>query len=202
MQSVCWHECGGHCFVGTGLQWAVVDKELESVGSYCLFNALSGCPISPYLLITEPSELLSLQLLKEKLIIINPLLLCLGVVVCFCFVCYVLCVVFFLCLMCCALYTFLVSCVLCTFLVCCFVVLYLVFCDLDFLLCAFVVVCFVVCCVLWYIFILYIVLCKLCFVWAMRVVRAVRAVRALEGAEEIVDVELRKEGKVEIGVYK
>ena len=27
-------------------------------------------------------------------------------------------------------------------------------------------------------------------------------VRALEGAEEIVEVELRKEGKVEIGVYK
>jgi len=66
------------------------------VGSYCLFNALSGCPISPYLLITELSELLNLQLLKEKLIIINPLLLCLGVVVCFCFVCYVLCVVRFI----------------------------------------------------------------------------------------------------------
>jgi len=32
--------------------------------------------------------------------------------------------------------------------------------------------------------------------------RVVQAVRALEGAEEIVDVELRKEGKVEIGVYK
>jgi len=27
-------------------------------------------------------------------------------------------------------------------------------------------------------------------------------VHALEGAEEIVEVELRKEGKVEIGVYK